>query len=85
MRLFCALHLLILSPQGGNTMFRILRILIITTVALVLIAPVWAGESEDVQQIRELLYKDIDGHFKGDVEQVLSFDQSEIKNYLSVF
>ena len=53
-------------------MFRILRILIIATVALVLTTPVWGGETSDVQQVRELLYKDIDGHFKGDPEQVLS-------------
>ena len=32
-------------------MSRILRILIIATVALVLTAPVWAGESEEEQEI----------------------------------
>jgi len=53
-------------------MYRVLRILIIATVALVLTAPAWAGESEEVQQVRERLYKEWEGWEKGDPEQIVS-------------
>ena len=32
----------------------------------------WAAESEDVQQVRDLIYKEIEGHHKADPDQIMS-------------
>ena len=54
-------------------MFRILRILIIAVVALALTTPAWAGESEEVQQVRNVINKEWEGWYKtGDPEQIVS-------------
>lgn len=49
-----------------------LRFPIIAVVALVLRVPAWAGESEDVQKVRALLYKEQDSYLQGDTERLLS-------------
>lgn len=49
-----------------------MHIPIITAMILGLFAPAWAGESEDVQQVRNLLYKEQQSFIKGDVDQLLS-------------
>ena len=49
-----------------------LRILIIAAVTFVLSASSWAGESEDVRQVRDLLYKEQQSFIKGDSEQLIS-------------
>ena len=49
-----------------------LRVPIVAVVALVVTAPAWAAESEDVQKVRALLYKEQDSYLQGDTEQLLS-------------
>lgn len=51
-------------------MSRILRILIIAVVGLVLTTPTWAGESEEVQQIRNVFYDIWEGWYVGNPEQI---------------
>jgi len=54
-------------------MYRILRILIIAAIALFLTAPAWAGESEEVQQVRNVIHKEWEAWYKtGDPEQIVS-------------
>ena len=53
-------------------MSRILRILIIAVVALVLTAPAWPFDTAEVQQVRELLYKEKEGWYKGDPDLLIS-------------
>ena len=53
-------------------MSRILYILIIALSCLALSASVWAGEPKEVQEVRELLYREIEGHEKGDPDQIIS-------------
>ena len=62
-------------------MFRMLRISIVAVVVLFLTALAWAGESEDTQQVRDLLYKEQDSYLKADTEQLLSCYSPDFVGY----
>ena len=53
-------------------MSRKLFILVIALFCFIVSVSVWADEAEDVQQIRELLYKEQEGTFKGERDKIMS-------------
>jgi hypothetical protein len=59
-------------------MAHILRVFIITAFGLVLCGTAWAAEAEvrskgkEIEQVRDLIYKEIAGHIKGDPDQIMS-------------
>jgi hypothetical protein len=59
------------------------RFLSIAVVTLVLTAPAWAGESEDAQKVRALLYKEQDSVMEGDQERLLSCYAPDFVGYLA--
>ena len=62
-------------------MLRTPRILIIAAVAFALSESSWAGESEDVGQVRDLLYTEMGGFLKGDPDQIISCYASGFVGY----
>ena len=64
-------------------MSRIIRNLIIAAVALVLSAPAWAGESEDIQQIRSLFKKVWADGTNGDPTSAIAFCAPDVVYYVA--